>query len=150
MKKTLFKKMMIGFVFAVSAMIVGGCIQTEMEQQQETVDIERTEMYAEKESRDMEWNSGSEKESEEIEMENESAEKENTDEKDIDKKNTEQVETAASKESEMENTGSKESEDTSGSEQKEPKVVEWDPEWNYAENSAIHSGSATLYYVGNP
>lgn len=34
-------------------------------------------------------------------------------------------------------------------EQKKPdkEEIEWDPEWNYAENSKIHTGTATLYYT---
>ncbi|MDD7389259.1 MAG: N-acetylmuramoyl-L-alanine amidase [Lachnospiraceae bacterium] len=58
-------------------------------------------------------------------------------------------ETAESQTEETENENSQKTKKDSGDMAGKSEVINWNPDWKYAENSRIHTGSATLYYTAS-
>lgn len=147
MKKNLVKKVLMGFILTVAVTVFGGCVHADVEKEstdagnnQENIQTET----AEKESPETEKATESEAsvmETEQMESRDEGTEKVNGEQTKAVQTTKNETKNAESKAAESKTTG------TSDTKQKETKVIEWNSEWKYAENSAIHSGSATLYYA---
>lgn len=154
--KNLVKKALIGVILIAFVTAFSGCVHTDMEKESTDAGNMQENIQAEKESLKVQGET-EEKESQETEKTTNSepsvTEQVESGDEDTEKVNTEQtkaVQTTAAETKNAETTAAEtKTTDTSKAKQKETKVIEWNSEWKYAENSAIHSGSATLYYAAS-
>ena len=144
MRNSVFKKVWRGCIFAVSAAVLCGCALTGQKNDESAMEIvaeneggrtqaETENAKEESASKDREARKTTEAETDNISPETDNISPE-TEDISSETKNTD---------SETNNTAAGKTE----SGQKVSKTIEWNPDWRYAGNSAIHTGSATLYYA---